>query len=64
MANDWPQKRTAELVIMWADGLSTAEIGRRLGVTKNSVVGKVNRMHLTPRKSPIRRQPSHTWPQP
>ena len=38
----------------WTEGLSTAEIGRRLGVSKNAVVGKAHRLDLTARPSPIR----------
>src|SRR5258708_8519275 len=47
----------AELKILWAEGFSTAEIGRRLGCSKNSIVGKAIRMGLDPRPSPIRRDP-------
>ena len=52
---DWNEESIARLRAMWADGLTTAEIGRRLGVTKNSVVGKSHRLLLPPRPSPIRR---------
>src|SRR6185312_11559733 len=38
---------------LWAEGLSTAAIGRRMGVSKNAVVGKVHRLHLPARPSPI-----------
>ena len=34
---------------LWGEGHSTAEIGRRLGVSKNAVVGKAHRLALTPR---------------
>ena len=40
---DWTEQAVARLRALWADGHSTAEIGRRLGVSKNSVVGKVRR---------------------
>jgi GcrA cell cycle regulator len=41
---------------LWArTELSTAEIGRRLGVSKNAVVGKARRLDLPGRPSPIRR---------
>lgn len=42
------------LIALWDEGLSTAEIGRRLDVTKNAVVGKVHRLGLPKRQSPIR----------
>jgi GcrA cell cycle regulator len=44
-----------QLRVLWAEGHSTAEIGRRLGVTKNAVISKAHRLHLPPRPSPIRR---------
>ena len=39
---------------LWSEGHSTAEIGRRMGVTKNAVVGKAHRLDLPARPSPIR----------
>ena len=53
----WTGERVAELRRLWDEGLSTAEIGRRLGVSKNAVVGKAHRLGLPPRQSPIRRAP-------
>ena len=52
---EWTEAVIAELRSLWAEGLSTAEIGRRLGVSKNAVVGKAHRLGLDPRPSPIRR---------
>jgi len=52
---DWNEEMIARLRQLWADGHSTAEIGRRMGITKNAVVGKVHRLVLAPRPSPIRR---------
>ena len=40
---------------LWAEGHSTAEIGRRMGRSKNSVIGKSGRIDLPGRPSPIRR---------
>ena len=51
----WDDDKITRLKTFWAEGLTTAEIGRRLGVTKNAVVGKVSRLHLPGRPSPIRR---------
>src|ERR1700721_115884 len=36
------------------EGPSTAEIGRRMGISKNAVVGKAHRLDLPARPSPIR----------
>ncbi len=52
---DWNEETIACLRQFWQDGHSTAEIGRRMGVTKNAVVGKAHRLMLSPRPSPIRR---------
>ena len=52
---DWTQERITELTRFWNDGLSTAEIGKLLGITKNAVVGKAHRLRLASRPSPIRR---------
>ncbi|MCB8879148.1 GcrA cell cycle regulator [Acidisoma cellulosilytica] len=52
---EWNETIIAELRTLWAEGLSTAEIGRRLGISKNAVVGKAHRLDLSPRPSPIRR---------
>lgn len=49
----WSKAMERELKQMWAEKISTVEIGRRLGVTKNSVVGKAHRMELPERDSPI-----------
>jgi GcrA cell cycle regulator len=53
---EWNDTIITELRGLWAEGLSTAEIGRRLGISKNAVVGKAHRLDLSPRPSPIRRQ--------
>jgi GcrA cell cycle regulator len=54
-AFDWNDVATRTLRDLWAEGYSTAEIGRRMGVTKNAVVGKAHRLDLPARSSPIRR---------
>lgn len=61
----WSPERDAALAQLWADGsLSAAEIGRRLGTSKNSVVGRSHRLHLPARQSPIRRGDSPKIRQP
>ncbi len=52
----WTDKMVEDLKIMWKQGLTTGEIGRRLGVSKNSIVGKVHRLQLDARPSPIKRK--------
>ena len=51
----WTDTAISELRRLWDEGHVTAEIGRRLGVTKNAVVGKAHRLELPHRPSPIRR---------
>ncbi|MFT9423835.1 MAG: GcrA family cell cycle regulator [Acetobacter syzygii] len=55
---EWSEEIIAQLKDLWAEGLSTAEIGRRLSITKNAVVGKAHRLGLPARPSPIRRNGS------
>ena len=50
---DWTADAVARLRAFWQDEHSTAEIGRRLGISKNAVVGKAHRLGLPPRPSPI-----------
>ncbi len=52
---DWSAEAIERLRALWTEGLSTAEIGRRLGISKNAVVGKAHRLSLAARPSPIRR---------
>ena len=52
----WTEKMVEDLKIMWKQGLTTGEIGKRLGVSKNSIVGKVHRLQLDARPSPIKKK--------
>src|SRR5690349_4459041 len=52
---EWAEETIIRLRALWDEGHSTAEIGRRLGVSKNAVVGKAHRLDLPARPSPIRR---------
>lgn len=52
----WTDKMVEDLKIMWKQGLTTGEIGKRLGVSKNSIVGKVHRLQLDARPSPIKKK--------
>jgi GcrA cell cycle regulator len=45
----WTPERVDLLTQLWDLGLPAAEIGRRLGLTKNAVIGKVHRIALSPR---------------
>lgn len=52
---DWTPEQISELTRLWGEGLTTSEIGKRLGISKNAVVGKAHRLHLAARPSPIKR---------
>ena len=54
---EWTDDIINRLKALWLEGHSTAEIGRRMGVSKNAVVGKAHRLNLAGRPSPIRRGP-------
>jgi GcrA cell cycle regulator len=57
---DWTDEAIARLRALWDEGHSTAEIGRRMSVSKNAVVGKAHRLNLPARPSPIRRDAAAT----
>jgi GcrA cell cycle regulator len=59
---EWTEEAIAMLRQLWAEGHSTAEIGRRMGISKNAVVGKAHRLNLAARPSPIRRTSGQTMP--
>ena len=57
MSEEWTPLKISALIALWNEGLSTSAIGNRLGVTKNAVVGKVHRLGLPKRNSPIPKKP-------
>ena len=56
----WTDDQVEELKRLWNEGLTTGEIGKALGVSKNAVVGKAHRLGLNSRPSPIRRTDDET----
>jgi hypothetical protein len=40
----WNPERLAQLRSLWAAGLSASEIGARIGVNRNAVLGKIHRL--------------------
>ena len=44
MASSWDSSTLKKLKTLVSRGLSTAEIGKKIGVSKNAVVGKLNRL--------------------
>ena len=54
----WPPELTATVVRMWTvEGKTTSEIKSALNLTRNQVVGKLNRMGLLGRKQAPRHKP-------
>lgn len=51
----WTAEKIKLLKKLWLKGKSTIEIGRELGMSKNAVVGKVHRLELAARPSPIKK---------
>jgi GcrA cell cycle regulator len=56
----WTDEVVEELRKMWDKGMTTGQIAKALGVTKNSIIGKVHRLCLTARPSPIKKAPAKT----
>jgi len=57
----WPERDDA-LREHWAAGLTTVTIADRMGLSKNAVIGRVHRLHLPSRPSPIRPKGSGAAP--
>ena len=56
--NGWTDAAVELLSLLWIEGdLSAALIARRLGVTRNAVLGKVHRLGLSHRRPPKVRRP-------
>ena len=49
----WNKEADSTLRELWTQGLSASEIGRRMGATKNSIIGRAHRMALERRVSPV-----------
>ena len=60
----WTDDRLEHLKSLWSKGLSITQIGQEIGVSRNAVVGKVHRMGLPKRNSPIMRAEKVPAPQP
>jgi GcrA cell cycle regulator len=51
VTEEWTPERAATLITWWNEGICASEIARRLGVTKNAVIGKAFRLQLRKRRS-------------
>lgn len=52
----WTDEAVETLIELWKQGLTTVEISKIIGVSKNSVIGKVHRLGLPKRPSPIKQK--------
>jgi GcrA cell cycle regulator len=53
----WTPAVDAQLRKLWVAGVPSTAIAERLGCSKNSVIGRVHRLELKPRSSPIKGGP-------
>lgn len=53
-ADLWPPDRDDALRDMWAAGMTASAIAIALCTSKNAIIGRVHRLHLPGRPSPIR----------
>lgn len=60
----WTDEAVEELKRMWDRGMTTGQIAKALNVTKNSIIGKVHRLCLTARPSPIKKVPTKSEAKP
>ena len=51
----WTEDKIKNLKKLWLKGSTTAEIAKKLGLSKNSIIGKVHRLNLGTRPSPIKK---------
>lgn len=64
--NPWNVETESRLIELWADGRSASEIAKELGpkFSKDSVAGKVHRLDLPGRESPINKSDEPKAPAP
>lgn len=55
----WTPEMEDRLRALWGMTMTASEIGREMGLSKDSVVGKAHRLSLPQRPSPIQRGPRH-----
>lgn len=57
---DWSEDMKDQLRAFWSEDIPVREIGRRMNLTKNAIVGKSHRLDLPARPSPIKRNADGT----
>ena len=57
----WSSEQIKELTQLWLSGMSAGDISRKLNISKNAIIGKIHRLNLPQRPSPIiKKQDEHT----
>ena len=56
----WTDNKIKQLKKLWLKGKSAVDIAKELGISKNSVIGKVHRLELPLRQSPIKKKEEET----
>ncbi len=62
MSKGWDNATLKKLKALTGKGLSTAEIGKRLGISKNAVVGKLNRLGWNSKAGGVDAKPAEKKP--
>ena len=58
---NWTDQKINKLKKLWEQGIIATEIAKIFGTSKNSIIGKANRLNCIPRKQGgIRRKQSQT----
>ena len=47
---NWTDQKINKLKGLWEQGIIASEIAKIFGTSKNSIIGKANRLNCTPRK--------------
>jgi hypothetical protein len=56
ITSPWKEPLEKELALLWDQGFTTRQIGAKLHVSRNAVIGKRFRMKLKSRPSPIKKR--------
>ena len=62
--NTWTEERISKLRELWSQGKTASEISAALGgeISRNAVIGKVHRLKLSSRPSPIKQRAPEPTP--
>lgn len=54
LPSPWTDERIDFLKLRWGEGFSASQIGGEMGLSRGSVIGKIHRLQLEPRRVTIR----------